>query len=92
VRSESVKRATFLLGLAAVLLGMTFLIYPLSSGDRDCGSAAMPKKETVSLPTYSVPEQCEAPIHRHRWFGGAFLALGTVAALGTGPRCLVTSD
>jgi hypothetical protein len=84
--------ATLFLGLLALLVGVGVLIAPMYRGDVECGSAILPNKRKVAPQTYAVPKQCESPLHLNRWLGGAIVAVGTVAVLGTGTRCLVTPD
>jgi uncharacterized protein YjeT (DUF2065 family) len=83
---SGVKRAAAIVGLTAVLLGLAYLTYPVSSGDLDCGSALMTGSQHGPQ---KFPEQCKAPIRRQRRVGGVILALGTVILLGAGPRYLM---
>jgi hypothetical protein len=103
MRTGPVKRATFWLGLTVLLMGVFYLFEPIGlpvppervSPEQDeynCGSAALPKAERVSSDRRVIPEQCRGPLARHRWVGGAAVALGTAAIVRTGPRCLVTPD
>ena len=90
MKSGWVKRATVLVGLTVVLLAVALLTYPVSGGDLECGSVLIPGNRFVPPQTYS--RQCDAPMRRRRWVGGAILVLGSVAVVGAGPRSLVAAD
>ncbi|MEW6474227.1 MAG: hypothetical protein AB1679_18400 [Actinomycetota bacterium] len=84
----AVKRLVFLVGVVAVTLGALILMDPVAAGDHNCGTALTPKQ--FVLPENA--ERCETQIRRRRWLGTGILAVGAVALILAGPRCLLADD
>lgn len=82
------KRAAFMVGVVALLVGAGVLIDPVARAGRNCGSAFIPKK--VVIPT--VARVCEETLRGRRVVGGPILLFGIVAIAATGFRCLVEPD
>jgi hypothetical protein len=88
VRFASIKRLVVLIGVVVVILGALILMDPVAAGPYNCGTALAPKQVLV-------PEKarvCAPQIRQRRWFGGAIFAVGAVAVMLPGPRCLLTDD
>lgn len=84
----AVKRLVFLVGVVIVILGGMILMDPVAAGPYNCGTALAPKQVLV-------PEKariCEPQIRRRRWLGAGVFAVGAVAVILPGPRCLLTDD
>ncbi len=88
MRSGAVKRLVFLVGVVIVILGVIFLMDPVASGPYNCGTALAPKQVLV-------PEKaraCAPQLRQRRVYGGAIFAVGVVAVMVPGPRCLLVDD
>jgi hypothetical protein len=77
----------FLVGVVVLFLGALILTDPISVGDHNCGTALAPKR-FVQVDV----RLCEAQIRQHRWLGAGILAVGAVALVLSGPRCLLADD
>ncbi|MGH9011274.1 MAG: hypothetical protein ACRDYF_15735 [Acidimicrobiia bacterium] len=86
--SGAVKRVVFLVGIVVAILGMLILNDPAAVGPYNCGTALAPKRFVLG----ENARRCEAQINRRRWLGGGVFAVGAVALLLPGPRCLLTDD
>jgi hypothetical protein len=88
VNTGPVKRMVFLIGVVIMILGVIFLMDPVAAGPYNCGTALTPKQVLV-------PEKariCAPRIRQRRWYGGAIFAVGAVAVVLPGPRCLLVDD
>ena len=88
VKSGPVKRLVFLVGVVIVILGIIFLMDPVAAGPYNCGTALAPKQVLV-------PEKaraCAPQLRQRRLYGVAIFALGAVAVMVPGPRCLLVDD
>jgi hypothetical protein len=83
----SVKRFVFLVGVVVLILGSLILMDPVAAGDHNCGTALAPKQFVQS-----GAEICDAQLRRRRWLGGGIFAVGALAVILPGPRCLLTDD
>jgi hypothetical protein len=88
VRSGTIKRLVFLVGVVVVILGAMILMDPVATGPYNCGNALAPKKFVLG----ENARRCETQLRRRRWLGTGILAVGTVAVMLPGPRCLLTDD
>ena len=88
MKSGAVKRLVFLVGVAVLILGTIFLLDPVAAGPYNCGTALTPKQVLQ-------PEKariCAPRLRQRRWYGGAIFAVGAVAVVLPGHRCLLTDD
>ena len=87
-RARPLQRAAFLLGVAALIVGVFVLMDPVSLGGRNCGSAFLPKRILVA----AEARRCQVTLRDRRVLGAPIVAVGTVAVAATRFRCLVTPD
>jgi len=87
VSAGSIKRLVFLVGVVISILGVLILMDPVSAGDHSCGNAVAPKKFVQG-----DVRLCRSQIRQRRWAGAATVAVGAVALMVTGPRCLLAED
>ena len=88
MRFGAVKRLVFLIGVVIVILGTMILMEPVAAGPYNCGTALAPKQVLV-------PEKariCAPQIRQRRWYGGTIFAVGAIALILPGPRCLLVDD
>ena len=88
VKSGPVKRVVVLVGVVIVILGIIFLMDPVASGPYNCGTALAPKQ--VLQPEKA--RACAPQLRQRRVYGGAIFAVGVVAVIVPGPRCLLSDD
>ena len=88
VTSGAIKRFVFLVGVVIVILGAMILMDPVAAGPYNCGTALTPKQVLV-------PEKsriCQPQLRKRRWLGAGVFAVGAVALILPGPRCLLVDD
>ncbi len=88
MRSASVKRLVFLVGVVVVILGSMILMDPVAAGPHNCGTALTPKPGILP----EIARRCEPHLKRKRWLGGGVFAVGALAVAIPGPRCLLVDD
>ena len=85
----SVKRVTFLVGLAVTFLGMMILNDPAAVGPLNCGTAVAPKRFVQG----ENAGRCADLLRTRRWSGAGVFAVGAIALiLPGGYRCLLVDD
>ena len=84
----AVKRGVFLVGVVVLILGTIILMDPVATGPHNCGNALAPKQ--FLLP--EIAERCQPGINRRRWLGGGIFAMGALAVILPGHRCLLIDD
>jgi hypothetical protein len=77
----------FLVGVVVLFLGTLILMDPVSVGDHNCGTAVAPKKFVQT-----DVRLCETQIRQRRWLGAVTFAVGAIALVLPGPRCLLADD
>jgi hypothetical protein len=88
VRLGSVKRFAFLVGVVVLILGTIILMDPVATGAHNCGTALTPKPSLLP----EIAERCRPRLNRRRWLGGGITAVGALAVILPGPRCLLADD
>lgn len=83
----AVKRLVFLVGVVVLFLGTLILLDPVAAGTHNCGTALAPKQFVQS-----GARSCAAQIERRRWLAAGVMAVGAVAVILPGPRCLLADD
>ena len=85
----SVKRVTFLLGLAVTIFGIMILNDPAAVGPLNCGTALAPKRFVQG----ENAGRCAELLRTRRWSGAGVFAAGVIAlVLPGGYRCLLVDD
>jgi hypothetical protein len=77
----------FLVGVVVLSLGALILMDPVSVGDHNCGTALAPKRFVQT-----DVRLCNSQIRQRRWLGAGIFAVGAVALILPGPRCLLADD
>jgi hypothetical protein len=88
VRIGSVKRLVFLVGVVVLIFGVLILNDPAAVGPYNCGTALAPKRFVLG----DNERRCNEQLRWRRWLGAGVFAVGAVAVILPGPRCLLTDD